>query len=364
MAGPRTSSTSRTYIAFDIGGSNGRCLAGRFNGEKLSIDVVSRFDNGYVRIGKHLYWDIVGLWNSVKRSLRQASAELGPEIASIGIDTWGTDFGLLDAQGNLISNPLCYRDPHTAGMVAEAQRLVPREEIFRITGVQFMEINTLYHLMALARAHSPALDAADTLLFIPDLLGYWLTGRKCCEYTNASTSQAMDAGTKRWAYPLLRRLGVPEHIFPDTIEPGSVLAGLSADVREETGLGVVPVVAVGSHDTASAVAGVPAVTESFAYLSSGTWGLLGAELPQPILTDKVLGAGARGAARAPPSPGKTWPAHRARQPHSSPASIPTHPNLCCLRPCPRQCRSTPGVPGRGCRKRTARSCGWCSKGWR
>jgi len=279
---------ARKYIAFDIGASNGRCVIGSFDGRRLSLDVLSRFENGYVRVHDHLYWNVLGLWNNVKLSLARAASDFRGQIAAVGVDTWGNDFGLLDKHGELIGSPHCYRDPEMQGMMAEAFKIIPREEMFQITGIQFMEINGLYHLMAMVRSGSPMMQIAETFLMMPDLLNYWLTGRKVCEYTNATTPQVLDARTRQWAYPLIGKLGIPEHIFPEIIDPGQVLSPITHLIRDETGLSDTPVIAVATHDTAAAVAAVPASGDNFAYLSSGTWGLLGAEIPGPLLDLKVM----------------------------------------------------------------------------
>lgn len=279
---------TKNYLAFDIGASNGRCVIGEFDGATLSLKVLHRFDNGYIRVRDHLYWNILGLWSNLTQSLAMAGREVGADIVALGVDTWGVDFGLLDKSGNLLANPYCYRDPHTTGKMAEALRLVPLDEMFQITGIQFMEINTLFQLFAMVRAGSPALDIAATLLLIPDLLNYWLSGEKACEYTNASITQAMDVRSRQWAFSMLDKLGIPGGIFPEIVPSGTVLGTLVPVLIQATGLKEIPVIAGGTHDTAAAVAAVPAMDDDFAYLSSGTWGLLGAEIPGPLLDKKVL----------------------------------------------------------------------------
>ncbi len=279
---------TKKFLAFDMGASNGRCMLGSFDGEKLGLDVLTRFDNGPVHVRDHFYWDILGLFNQVKLSLRQAGNTIPGEVASLGIDTWGVDFGLLDAQGNLLGNPFCYRDPQSAGMIEAAFRRVSREEIFQITGLQFMVLNSLYQLLAMASSGSPVLEIAQKLLMMPDLLNYWLTGVARSEMTDSSTTQLFDARARDWSFQLIRRMGLPERIFQPIIEPGTVLAPLLAPVAEEAGLPALPVIAVASHDTAAAVASIPSLQPDFAYLSSGTWGLLGAEIPEPLLTPKVM----------------------------------------------------------------------------
>jgi rhamnulokinase len=278
----------KKYLAFDIGASNGRCMVGSFDGENLALDVLARFDNGNVHIRDHYYWDILGLFNQMQLSLCQAAAALPGDLAGIGIDTWGVDFGLLDAQGNLLANPFCYRDPHTQGMIELACQRLSREEIFQITGLQFITVNTLYQLLAMANSHAPALEVAKTFLMIPDLLNYWLTGQARSELTNSSITQLFDARTRNWSSPLIRRMGLPEHIFTPIIEAGSILAPLHGSLMAETGLPALPVIAVASHDTAAAVVSISGLQPGHAYLSSGTWGLLGVELPEPLLTPEVM----------------------------------------------------------------------------
>lgn len=278
---------TRKYIAFDIGASNGRCIVGGFDGEKLALTTLNRFDNGYVQLLDHFYWDILGLFNQVKYSLRKAASSCGDSLVGIGVDTWGLDFGLLDVKGDLIGNPYCYRDPQTNGMIEEAFKRVSRQEIFETTGLQFMQINTLYHVLAMVLHQSPQLAIADKFLMIPDLINYWLTGRGVCEYTNASNTQLLNVKTKAWAFEMIQALGLPAHIFPEILEAGQILEQVKSSILEETGLPPLPVIATVTADTGAAVASVPAKTKNFAYLSSGTWGLMGVELPGPMLTDKV-----------------------------------------------------------------------------
>jgi len=277
----------KKYIAFDIGASNGRCVLGQFDGNELKLDEVSRFDNAHIRVRDHLHWDVLSLYDKVKKGLCEAARMYGKDIASLGVDTWGVDYGLLDSQGNLIGNPYMYRDPQTEGMLEEAFAMMSREEIFQITGIQFIRFNSLFQLLAMVKSGSPLLEVADTYLMMPDLLNYWLTGRKVVEYTNASTSQILDARSKIWSLPLIRAMGIPEHIFPEIIEAGQILAQLKGTLAGEIGLPKIPVVATATHDTAAAVVSVPAETDNFAYLSSGTWTLLGTEIPGPIFSPKV-----------------------------------------------------------------------------
>jgi rhamnulokinase len=259
-----------------------------------------------------LQWNALGLWFEIKRGLalhaaeQRNGAEIGGgsdpsalsgapkgrgELAGLGLDTWGVDFALLDGAGNLLGNPYSYRDTRTNGMMPLAFARVPRREVFRTTGVQPMQYNTLYQLLAMVEAHDPQLDAAATLLTMPNLFGYWLSGRAVAERTHASTTQCLDADGGSWATALLDALSIPTRIFPPLAEPGTLLGPLSADIAAETGLRVVPVFAVGGHDTASAVAAIPGLDAHSAYVSSGTWSLMGVELPSPILTDAAFAAG-------------------------------------------------------------------------
>jgi rhamnulokinase len=272
-------------------------VAGSFSGDRLSLQEIHRFANGPVRVAGSLYWDVLRLWEEIRHGLRRYAGDYGRGICGIGVDTWGVDFALLDGDGRLLANPSHYRDGRTAGMMEEAFGLISREEIFRHTGIQFMPINTLYQLLAMRVQKAPALAAAQTLLMMPDLFNFWLSGQKACEFTNATTTQFYDPHPPgSWATPLLARLGLPAEILPDVVRPGTVLGPLLPWVAEEVGLDQAPVIATASHDTASAVAAVPvqhshsglAGTPDYAYLSSGTWSLLGAELPEPLITAQSL----------------------------------------------------------------------------
>jgi sugar (pentulose or hexulose) kinase len=278
---------TKKYLAFDIGASNGRCIAGSYDGKKVTLDILTRFENGYVQALDHYYWNMLGIFDQVKLSLRKAASEYKDSLVGIGVDTWGLDFALFDEKGDMISNPYCYRDPQTGGMIEEACKRMPRQDIFMTTGLQFMQINTLYHLLAMVTSGSPALKIAQKFLMIPDIINYWLTNRGVCEYTNASNTQLLDARSKRWAYPLIQAMGIPEHIFPEILEAGEILEQVRKPTLEETGLSPLAVIATVTADTGAAVAAVPAGIKDFAYLSSGTWGLLGGEVSGPVLTDKV-----------------------------------------------------------------------------
>ncbi len=281
-------SPTSNYLAFDLGAESGRAVLGSLDEGRLTLSTLHRFANGPVQVLGDLYWDVLGLFKEIKAGLALYARESGNSLEGIGLDTWGVDFGLLDADGRLLGNPHHYRDPRTEGMLVQAFERVPREEIFAQTGIQFMEINTLYQLLSMAQSGDPTLEQAQTLLMMPDLLNYWLTGRKVCEFSETTTSQCYDPRKRDWATDLIGRLGIPTHIFQEIIQPGTTIGPLQADVRKEVGLGPVPVIAPACHDTGSAVAAVPARDESFAYISSGTWSLMGVEAKEPVITADSL----------------------------------------------------------------------------
>ena len=287
------------YLAIDLGAESGRAVLARFDGERVAIEEAHRFPNRPVRLPDGLHWDALRLFAEVTTGLATAARVAGGSLRSVGVDAWGVDFGLLDRDGALVGNPHHYRDGRTDGILPRLFARVPREELYRLTGIQMLPINTLPQLLAMAGAHrpeghpgrSPLLAAAETLLTIPDLIGYWLTGVRASERTIASTTQLLDARTGEWAWELIDRVGLPRRLFPPLRAPGTVLGPLLPHVAEETGLAAgSPVVSVGSHDTASAVAAVPAVNEGFAYISSGTWSLVGVETREPILGPAALAA--------------------------------------------------------------------------
>ena len=273
--------TGLAVAAVDLGASSGRVMVGNVGAGHLSLDEVHRFPNVPVRTRATLHWDILRLYGDVLEGLR-AAARHG--VGSIGIDTWAIDYGLLDASGALLGNPVHYRDGRTAGVLERVVADVPEQELYSTTGIQQLPFNTLYQLVsALGTA---TLDAARTMLLIPDLLAYWLTGSVGAEATNASTTQLYDVRGRAWAKDLAKRVGLPDEILPPLREPGHVIGTLQPDVVADVGLHTdLPVIAVGSHDTASAVVGVPAENDRFAYISCGTWSLVGVELDAPVLTE-------------------------------------------------------------------------------
>jgi rhamnulokinase len=282
---------TQKYAAIDLGAESGRVLVGSFDGAKLTLDEAHRFPNTSVRVGnatgETLHWDVLRLWTDIQEGLAKAVAAHG-ELSGIGVDTWGVDFGLLDEQDALISNPVHYRDARTDGMMEAAFEKVSRAEIFASTGLQFMQLNTLFQLVALKKQNAAQLDAARTLLLMPDLLNFWLTGEKASEYTIASTTQMLDARSRQWDTALLEKLGLPSHfltaIAPAASQRGTLREGVAKRLNASP---QTPVYAPGCHDTASAVVAVPAETGNWAYLSSGTWSLMGLELPQPLINEQV-----------------------------------------------------------------------------
>lgn len=276
------------FLAADLGASNGRVLLARWDGAHFELQELHRFPNGPTAVHDRLYWNALGLWTELQTGMARYAAEYSDAPAGIGVDTWGVDFALLDREGRLMGNPVAYRDARTSGMVEAACSIVPSDVIFDITGTQFLQFNTLFQLYAMRYGRDPQLDAAETLLMLPDLFHYWLTGRRAVEYTIASTSQMFDARERRWATGLLAKLGLPTRILPAVVPPGSVLGNVLPGVLEATGLaGDVPVIAPGSHDTASAVAAVPGLDARSLYISSGTWSLMGMEIAQPIINERM-----------------------------------------------------------------------------
>ncbi|HSH95095.1 MAG TPA: rhamnulokinase [Roseimicrobium sp.] len=282
---------SQVYLGIDLGAESGRVMAGHWDGRTMRLEEIHRFPNGAITVDGTLRWDIRRLWSEIERGLTLAATRFGNRIVSIGVDTWALDYVLLDKAGELIELPFNYRDPRTRGLVVEACQRVGRPEIFAASGLQFMEINTLYQLMAHQRSAPKSLASADRLLMIPDYLNYRLCGAKAAEFTNATTTQFLHPVSGKWSMDLLEKLGIPTHFLPEIVAPGSVLGRLSDAVKAATGLGDIPVIAPAAHDTGSAVVGVPTDRTgraNWAYLSSGTWSLLGVEVPKAILTSRTL----------------------------------------------------------------------------
>ena len=282
-------SAEGTLAAVDLGASSGRVMVARVGRDRLVLSEAHRFPNRPVRTAGTLHWDVLGIYAGVLDGLRSAGRDAG-RLDGIGIDSWAVDYGLLDADGALLGNPVHYRDGRHASSIAAVHAVVPPDELYRINGLQHLPFNTVFQLAA--RRGTPQLTAARRLLLIPDLLTHWLTGSVGAEATNASTTGLLDAATGEWCWGLIDRLDLPRPVFPPVTLPGDRLGELREDVLEETGLaGPVPVIAVGSHDTASAVVGVPAAGDRFAYISCGTWSLVGVELDAPVLSEESRTAG-------------------------------------------------------------------------
>ncbi len=276
-------------LAFDFGASSGRAVLGRFDGNKLALEEVHRFPNRPVTVAGTMHWDVLRLFEELLTGIAAGAKQASQKLASLGVDTWGVDFGLLDRQGRLLQNPVAYRDARTDGILERIFLRVPRREIFQATGIQFLQFNSLFQLLAMAEQQSPVLEPADRLLMMPDLFNYFLTGEKKTEFTNATTTQAFDPRRRDWAYPLLEKLGLPSRLFGEVVPPGTRLGKLLPDLAGEIAIPRIPVIAPATHDTGSAVAAVPAEGKSaWAYLSSGTWSILGAEIREPILNDQAL----------------------------------------------------------------------------
>jgi rhamnulokinase len=274
----------KPYLAFDFGAESGRAVLARLQSGILTIEEVHRFRNEPVEYGGSLHWDVARLWFEVQKAL----AHVGEvELAGIGVDAWGVDYALLGERGDLLENPYHYRDRRTKGAMEEVLTKVSREEIYEATGIQFMPINTLYQLFAARRQTPKLLEAAKTLLTIPDLFHYWLTGNAVCEFTNATTTQMVDPVKRAWATNLIERLGLPAHLPAAMVEPGSIIGTLLPAVADRTSVAGTPVIAPASHDTGSAVAAISA-RDGTAFLSTGTWSLLGTELDSPVITPEAL----------------------------------------------------------------------------
>ncbi len=277
---------TKRVLAFDFGASSGRAIIGCFDGNKITLEEVHRFSNDPVSVGGTVYWDVLRLFYEIKQGIIKAKIAGG--FDSIGIDTWGVDFGLIDSEGKLMENPVHYRDARTVGLVDKAFKTMPKEKLYGITGIQFMELNTLFQLISLKKYRPWMLERADKMLFMPDLFGYMLTGKMCAEYSIASTSQLIDLDKRTWSKDILDAFGIKESIFAPLVQPGTVLGELSKEICEECGVDPVPVISVCGHDTQSAITSVPCEDGDFAFLSSGTWSLFGTELNKPIVNETSM----------------------------------------------------------------------------
>jgi rhamnulokinase len=277
-----------SYIAFDFGAESGRTLVGTMRDDKIILREIHRFPNPMIKLLDGLHWDVLYLFNELKKGLCEASRQGYRQLMGIGIDTWGVDFGLISKDNHLLGFPYTYRDFNTEGMMDSAFKRVPLREMHEITGLQFLQFNSVFQLFSMVKNNHPWLQISDKLLFMPDLFNFLLTGEKKSEYTIASTSQMLDARNRVWAEEMIKKLGLPGQILAEIIPPGTVVGTLLPELAHEAGLFPVKVIAPACHDTASAVAAVPASGKNWAYLSSGTWSLLGKEIVTPIINESSL----------------------------------------------------------------------------
>lgn len=283
--------SSRVFLAVDLGAESGRVIAGRLDAGRLTLDELHRFPNGPVAVAGTRRWDVLRLWSDIQEGLAIAARKYGPQIVSVGVDTWGVDYVLLSERGEILGQPFNYRDPRTNGVMEQAFTKVPRARIFSETGLQFMEINTLYQLIAMQLQDPQLLAMADRFLMMPDFFHWLLCGSRVVEFTNATTTQFYHATNRTWATDLLRKFDIPTRIFPEVVSPGTKLGRLREEVATRTGLQRIEVVAPATHDTGAAVAAAPTERTgraNWAYISSGTWSLIGVEVQQAVLTDAAL----------------------------------------------------------------------------
>jgi rhamnulokinase len=276
-----------SFIAFDLGAESGRTILGTLESNRLTIQQVTRFPNEMKTIDGHLHWDAGSLLGNIKSGLHECSAmKVRPE--SLGIDTWGVDYGLIEPDGSLVEQPYSYRDHRTDGMMERFFELVPRRRIYELTGIQFMQLNTLFQIFASTQQSPGRFGEGARILFMPDLFNYLLTGDVRTEFTIATTSQMLNPRTRKWEEELLKPLRVPATAMQELVQPGTSLGGLRSEIAQETSAGNISVIAVASHDTASAIAAIPAEGEDWAYISSGTWSLMGVEIREPIISDDAM----------------------------------------------------------------------------
>lgn len=279
-------SSKTKMLAFDFGASSGRAMLGTLEGDVLTLEEIHRFSNDPVSVNGSLHWDILRLFHEIKQGILKCSNGGHKDLASMAVDTWGVDFGLLDGQGNLLGNPYHYRDALTDGMMEEVFKVIPSKELYSRTGIQFMKFNTIFQLFAMKFRDLPLMREAKTMLMTPDLLNYFLTGVKLTEYSIASTSQLLDPEKREWAWDIIDKLTLPRDLFTPIVPPGAVVGKLLSEISGELGIPQIPVIAAASHDTQSAIASVPASETDYVYISCGTWSLMGVEAEQPILNEK------------------------------------------------------------------------------
>ncbi len=282
---------SLNYLAVDIGAESGRLMAGHWQGSSISLQEIHRFSNGTIPVGGTLRWDLLQLWRQIQNGLQKAAHSMDGSVQSIGVDTWGVDYVLLSRTGEWLGLPYAYRDRRTHGLVEEILSIIPREVVFQESGTQFLEINTLCQLLAAQRQTPELLAQAKSLLLIPDWIHWALCGAEVCEFTNASTTQFVHPVTRQWSRGLLDRLGIPSHFLPEIVQPGTSLGLVREEVGSSTGLPSIPVIAPATHDTGSAIAAIPTDrtgSSNWAYISSGTWSLVGAEVSHAQLGEAAL----------------------------------------------------------------------------
>ena len=281
----------QVYLAIDLGAESGRVMAGLFDGKTIRLEELHRFSNGPVSVADTLRWDVLRLWSQIQVGLQKAAARFGQNIVSVGVDTWGVDYVLLSKTGEILGQPYHYRDSRTRGIMDLTFQRVPRAEVFANTGVQFMELNTLYQLIAMNNANPELVAMADKMLLMPDFFHWLLSGSRVVEFTNATTSQMYHPTNRNWSTEMLRKLGLPTQMLPEVVSPGTKLGRLREDVARRAGLSRLDVVAPATHDTGAAIAAVPTErtgSANWAYISSGTWSLMGLELPHAVLTQRAL----------------------------------------------------------------------------
>ena len=278
----------RKFLAFDFGSESGRAILGKLDGKKISLEEIHRFQNQQISVSEHIQWDVSYLFDELKRGLIAAAQKGHTDLSGLGVDTWGVDFGLVGRDNQILENPYAYRDRRTEGMMELAFQRMPREEMYAHTGIQFMQFNSIFQLLSVVESKNPLLEKIETLLFMPDLFNFLLTGQKNSEYTIASTSQFLDAKKRDWESVIFEKLGLPAHIMAPIIQPGTLIGQLLPEIARETGILSVDVIVPACHDTASAVAAVPAQSDNWAYLSSGTWSCLGIEVNEPIINEDSM----------------------------------------------------------------------------
>ncbi|MBN2413036.1 rhamnulokinase [candidate division KSB1 bacterium] len=276
------------FLAFDLGASSGRGIIGAINNGKISLKEIHRFDNNHVQIQGHYYWDILSLFTEMKNALTIATKDGYKKLSSLGVDTWGVDFGLVGRDNVLLGNPYSYRDPRTDGIMNKVFDIVPAKILYNLTGIQFIQFNSIFQLYIMVQENNPLLNVTEKLLFMPDLINFLFTGEKVSEYTIASTSQLLNPVKKQWEPELFARMSLPIDIMPEIIKPGTLVGKITPEIMKETGTSDLNVIAPACHDTASAIAAVPAKGKGWAYLSSGTWSLMGIETDKPIITKASL----------------------------------------------------------------------------